>query len=259
MKKSKTNRQKILNKKKLCAGFIAFEGLDGSGKSTQSKLLMSWLKKQGYKTAKIDFPQYGKKSAGLIEEYLNGKYGTSKEVGPYRASIFYACDRYDASFKIRKWLREGRIVVADRYVASNMGHQGGKLKNKKARKAFIKWLYNLEYEILKIPKPNFSFILKTSPAFARKLAPKITAQEKKQKRKVYLGSKLRDIHEKDLSHLADALASYLEAAREFPRDFKVIECMRGGTLLSSGIVHQKVVKIMQNLVGERSKDICPKT
>ena len=92
--------------------FIALEGIDGSGKSTQLKLLAGRLKKERYKTAFIDFPQYGKKSAGLVEEYLNAKYGTSKEVGPYRASIFYACDRFDASFLIRDWLKQGKIVIS---------------------------------------------------------------------------------------------------------------------------------------------------
>lgn len=161
--------------------FIVFEGIDGSGKSTQTKFLIKKLKKEGYKVAKIDFPQYGTKSAGLIEEYLNGKYGSSKEVGPWRASIFYACDRYDASFKIRKWLKEGKIVVSDRYIGSNIGHQGAKIKNKKERKKYLKWLFNLEYNIFGIPKPDISFILKINPELSRKMSPKIFDEEKKKK------------------------------------------------------------------------------
>ena len=98
--------------------FVVIEGLDGSGKSTQSKLLTERLKKEGREVVTIDFPQYGTKSAGLVEEYLNGKYGTAEQVGPYRASVFYACDRYDASSKIKKWLSEGKIVVSDRYIVS---------------------------------------------------------------------------------------------------------------------------------------------
>ncbi|MCD6528042.1 dTMP kinase [bacterium] len=221
---------------------IVFEGLDGSGKSTQTKLLIEYLKKKGYKTAKIDFPQYGKKSAGLIEEYLKGKYGTSKEVAPYIASIFYACDRYDGSFKIRKWLKEGRIVVCDRYFASNVAHQGGKIKNTQKRKKFIKWLYDLEYNIFKIPKADITFILKTSPELARKLAPKITDEEKKRKRKAYLGKKIRDIHEKDLNHLINAFNSYLELAKENPRQYCLIECIgENNKLLSPKIIHQKIL------------------
>ena len=105
--------------------FIVIDGTDGSGKATQTKLLVKKLRKEKYKVKLADFPQYNKKSAGLVEEYLSGKYGTEKNVGPYVASIFYACDRYDASFKIRKWLKEGNIVISNRYVTANMGHQGG--------------------------------------------------------------------------------------------------------------------------------------
>lgn len=222
---------------------IVFEGLDGSGKSTQSNLLLKRLKKQGHKTAKIDFPQYGRKSAGLVEEYLIGKYGSSKEVGPRRASIFYACDRYDASFKIKKWLKQGRVVISDRYTASSIGHQGGKIRNKKERKEFIKWLYELEYDIFGIPKPDVTFFLKTSPRLSRKMAPQITEREKKKKRLSYLGGRKRDIHERDLDHLRSALKSYLEAAKDFPKDFKIIDCIKKGRLLSPATIHQEVWQI----------------
>jgi len=228
--------------------FIAFEGIDGSGKSTQLKLLANRLKKEGHKTAFIDFPQYGKKSAGLVEEYLNAKYGTSREVGPYRASIFYACDRFDASFQIRDWFKQGKIVITDRYVGSNIGHQGGKIKNKKERSKFLKWLYELEYSIFDVPKPNFSFILKIPLAIAYGLSGKITDKTKKAKKKIYLGRKKRDIHEKDLKHLSDAEKSYLEIAKQFPKDFKIIECFKNGKLLSPNVIHNDVWKIVQKIL-----------
>lgn len=228
--------------------FIVIEGLDGSGKSTQTKLLINRLKKEGYKVATIDFPRHGEKPAWLVDEYLRGKYGTAEKVSPYCASIFYAFDRYDAGFRIRKWLEEGKIVIADRYLASNIGHQGGKIKNKKERKKYFDWLYHLEYEILKIPRPDYTFILKTSPVFSLKLAHKITDKEKKRRRKAYLGNRKRDIHEKDKKHLADALKSYLHAAKEFPKEFKVIECIKGGKLLSPEIIHQEIWKIIKKIL-----------
>lgn len=228
--------------------FIVFDGIDGTGKSTQAKLLINHLKKENYKVAFIDFPQYGKKSAGLIEEYLNGKYGPAEKVGPYQASIFYACDRYDASFKIRDWLKKGKIIIVDRYVGANVGHQGGKIKNKKERKKFFKWLYNLEYKIFKIPKPDLTFILKVPPKIAQSLSGKITDKEKKAKKKIYLGRKKRDIHEKDILHLINAERSYLHAAKEFPKDFKVIECFRNNKLLSPKIIHQKIWKIVREIL-----------
>src|SRR3989338_1857508 len=171
--------------------FIAIEGTDGSGKSIQTELLVKHLKKAGKKVGRIDFPQYGQKSAALIEDYLNGKFGSAKEVGPSRASIFYALDRYAASFKIKNWLSQGRIVVANRYLASNMGHQGGKIKNAKERKKFFDWIYDLEYNIFKIPKPNINFILRVPPKISQQLVDKKSARE-------YLQGKKRDIHEDDL-------------------------------------------------------------
>jgi dTMP kinase len=225
--------------------FFVFEGIDGCGKSTQTKLLAEYLKKKSYKVEKIDFPQHGEKSSGLVDEYLTGKYGEAKEVGPYIASIFYACDRYDASFKIKKWLKEGKIVISDRYLVSNIGHQGGKIKNKKEWKKYINWLYNLEYGLFKIPKPDYTFILKTSPEFSLKLAHRITDKDKQNRRKAYLGSsKKQDIHEKDKSHLFNALNSFLTAAKEFPRDFKIIECLDNGELLTPEIINQKIIKII---------------
>lgn len=229
--------------------FIVIEGLDGSGKSTQKNLLVERLKKKRFRVEMIDFPQYGTKSAGLVEEYLNGKYGSSKEVGPYNASVFYACDRYDASFKIRKWLESGKIVICDRYVASNMGHQGGKINNKEEREKYLKWLYNFEYDFLKIPKPDINIILKTSPEFSMKLANKISDKIKIQKREAYLGdSTKKDLHEKDKSHLINTLDSYLKLVKEYPDEFQVIECLDNGNLLSPDIIHEKVWQLVKEIL-----------
>jgi len=230
--------------------FFVFEGIDGCGKSTQTKLLAEYFTKKGYKVEKIDFPQHGERSSALIDDYLTGKYGRSEEVGPYVASIFFAIDRYDASFKIRNWLKKGKIVVSDRYVVSNIGHQGGKIiKNKKEWKKYVKWLYNLEYGIFKIPKPDYTFILKTSLEFSLKLAHNITDTKKQKRRRSYLGDhKKQDIHEKDKNHLKNALNSYLTVAKEFHRDFKVIECIKKGKLLAPEIINQKVVKAIEKRI-----------
>jgi len=227
--------------------FFVFEGIDGCGKATQTKLLAAFFAKKGYKVEKIDFPQHGERSAAMVDDYLTGKYGSADEVGPYIASIFYATDRYDASFKIKKWLSEGKIVVSDRYLVSNIGHQGGKIiDNKNGWRKYVKWLYNLEYGIFGIPKPDYTFILKTSPDFSLKLANTITDKAKQARRKSYLGSsKNQDIHEKNKGHLAKALKSYLMAAKEFPRDFKVIECLDNGNMMTPEVISQKVIKIVE--------------
>lgn len=227
--------------------FFVLEGMDGSGKATQTKLLVEALKKKGYEVVKIDFPQYTKASAGMIENYLKGLYGTSEAVGPYRASIFYACDRYDLSFKIRQWLAEGKMVIADRYVASNIGHQGGKLiQNKKAWTTYIDWLHHLEYELFAIPKPDYTLILKISPELSMQNSNKITDKEKIKKRASYLGdSKKQDIHEADKMHLANTLKSYIAIQKKYPKQYKMVECEEGGNFLPLKVIHQKIIKLVE--------------
>ncbi len=236
-------------KEESCSGkLIVFEGIDGSGKSTQANLLIDTLKRGGQNVAQIDFPQYRQKSAGLIEEYLNGEYGTSKEVGPYRAAILFACDRYDASFKVKEWLNQGKIVISDRYMASNIGHQAGKISSLKERKKFIKWVYDLEYNIFEIPKPDLYFFLKVPPTIAYQLSGDIKDPEKRKKKRIYLGKEIRDIHEKDICHLEDSFDSYMLATTEFTQDFKTIECLDNNELLSPKVIHEKIWKIIKQII-----------
>ncbi|OGZ78739.1 MAG: hypothetical protein A2358_02980 [Candidatus Staskawiczbacteria bacterium RIFOXYB1_FULL_37_44] len=228
--------------------FFVFEGIDGCGKATQTRLLTEYFGQEGFDVEKIDFPQHGERSSAMVDDYLTGKYGESKSVPEKVASIFYATDRYDASFKIKKWLDEGKIVVSDRYLVSNIGHQGGKVVNDAEKwKNYVNWLYDLEYGIFGIPKPDYTFILKTSAEFSMKLANKITDPEKKQTRINYLGDdKKQDIHEKDGSHLENALKSYLIAAKEFPNDFAVVECLENGEMLPAEIINKKIINIIEN-------------
>jgi len=218
-----------MNKKK----FIVLEGIDGSGKATQTKLLIKYFKNKGLRVKKIDFPQHGKKSAAMVDEYLKGKYG---KIDAYKASVFYAIDRYDASFRIRSWLKQGNIVVADRYISSNAGHQGGKL-NKIERKKYFNWLYDLEYNIFEIPKPDLTIVLKSSP----ELSFKMSVQAKG--RKKYLGKK-KDLHEKDIIHLKNALQAYLDLAKSNPKEFKVIECVENNQMISPEKIHEKIKKTL---------------
>lgn len=226
------------------------EGMDGSGKATQTKLLTSALQKKGFEVVKIDFPQYTKASAGMIENYLKGMYGSAKEVGPYRGSIFYACDRYDLSFQIRQWLKEGKIVIADRYIASNIGHQGGKLiQNKKAWTKYIDWLHHLEFKIFEIPKPDYTLILKISPELSMAHSNTVTDTDKKQRRTSYLGdSKKQDIHESDKKHLANSLKSYIAISKKYPKEYKIIECEEGGAFLPLETIHKKIIKLVEQKI-----------
>ncbi len=230
--------------------FFVLEGVDGSGKATQTKLLVEALKNKGFLVEKVDFPQYTKASAGMIENYLKGMYGSSKDVGPYKASIFYACDRYDMSFKIRQWLGEGRMVIADRYIASNIGHQGGKLiRNKKAWDKYIDWLHHLEFSIFQIPKPDYTLILKIPPELSMKSSNKIVDKDKAKKRASYLGdSKKQDIHEADRLHLVNSLKSYIAISKKYPTDYRIIECEEKGKFLPLEVIHKKVLTLVEGKI-----------
>jgi len=220
--------------------FIVIDGADGSGKATQTELLAQRLRWAGFDAAIADFPQYNTKSAGLVEEYLNGKYGSPEEVGPYRASIFYAADRYDASFRIRQWLKQGKIVISNRYVTANMGHQGGKIQNPLGRKHFFDWLNQLEYEIFDIPQPDLNIILHLPAALSQALI---------KNRQFKLGQPL-DIHENDLEHLKQAEQIYLEIARTFP-DMVLIECVKAGRLLDVKTINNLIWREVEKIINPR--------
>ncbi|MGO9379629.1 MAG: dTMP kinase [Dissulfurispiraceae bacterium] len=213
---------------------IVIDGTDATGKKTQTDLLVARLSDAGYKVAVADFPQYGEKSAGLVEEYLSAKYGDAKEVGPYRASIFYAVDRYAASFKIRQWLDEGTVVVSNRYVAANMGHQGGKITDNEEREKYFAWLYDLEYGIFGIPKPDINIILHADPLTTQKMVDLKGHRD-------YIGGTKRDLHEADAQHLIDASNVYLQLLAQFP-DFELIDCTSpiDGQMLSREVISERV-------------------
>lgn len=218
--------------------FIVIDGTDGSGKATQTQLLIDELKLGGYNVEMADFPQYGQKSAGLVEDYLNGKYG---HVSPQAASIFYAVDRFDASFKIKQWLEEGKIVVVNRYVTANAGHQGGKIEDNIDRMKFFRWLDNLEYTIFNIPKPDLNIILHMPAEMAQKLVDKKSVAVRK-----YANGKKRDLHEADLKHLQNAEKVYIEISKLFPNT-KLVECVNNGQLLTPPDVHNKVWELVRRI------------
>jgi dTMP kinase len=218
---------------------IVIDGTDGSGKATQTELLVERLKKEGFSVATFDFPRYGERSAVLVEDYLNGKYGTADEVGPYRASIFYAVDRYAASSEMKRLLSEGTIVISNRYVSSNMGHQAGKISDLKERDRFLKWLDELEFGIFRIPKPDATILLYVLPTIGQKLVDKKGHRE-------YVGGVKRDIHEADINHLKNAAESYKYVANKFNWD--IIECAPKGEMLSKKEIHSMVREKIKKLL-----------
>lgn len=217
---------------------IVIEGTDGSGKATQSKLLVDRLVKQGLAVQTLVLPQYGKKSAGPIEEYLAGKYGKANEITPYEASVLFAVDHFDAAREIKKMLSHGFVVVMDRYVDSNAGHQGGKLGESRDRERFWRWLYDFEYGLLGIPKPDIVVFLHVPAAVAQKLAEARAKQA---------GKKL-DLHEADMEHLRKAEEAYLQLINLYLHDHKLIECVSDGELRSPEDIHKDVWQEVQRII-----------
>lgn len=221
--------------------FIVLEGTDGSGKTVQFRHLVERLKEEGVPYATVDFPRYDKPSSYFIKEYLNGAYGSWKEVGAKKASLFYALDRYDAAGEIREALDKGKLVIANRYATSNMGHQGAKISDPIMRGEFFAWLHELEYVILGIPRPDLVLFLHVPAAIAHQLVDKKGERE-------YLKGAKRDIHEKDISHLTQAEQSYQQMAQMYPESFRTVECVEEEKLLPVGDIADKIWDIVSGQI-----------
>lgn len=217
---------------------IVIEGTDGSGKGTQTKLIVDRLKKEGVKVEVLDFPQYESPSSFFVQKYLRGEYGTADEVGARRASMFYALDRYDKSFEVKKWLAEGTTVISNRYVSASMGHQTGKIKGRAKQDAFLKWLSHLEYEEMGIPKPDATIFLYMPADVAQTLIDKKAAR-------AYIKGKKRDIHEADIAHLRNASKAYLYVAKKYK--WHTIGCYKNDAILSIEDIHEKIYSIVKKV------------
>jgi len=210
---------------------IVIEGLDGTGKATQTKLLIKKLKKEGYKIALFDFPQYHKFFGQMVGTYLRGEFGKAHEVNPYFASMLYAFDRWSVAEKIKKEIKSGKTVLCNRYSTANFLHQSGKLKNKTEKNKFLKWLEYLEFNFLKIPRPDLVIFLKVPPYLGQKLV-------KKKNRRAYLRGKKNDIHEKSRSHLTDAEREAPQLIKKF--GWQKIDCLKDKKLLTKEEIAQMI-------------------
>ncbi|MDO8435200.1 MAG: thymidylate kinase [bacterium] len=216
---------------------IVIEGGDGSGKATQTGLLVERLRKEGWHTETIDFPRYGTPPAYFVERYLRGEYGPKESIIPRTASAFFAMDRFDASSQIRVWLEGGAIVVANRYTSANMGHMGGEIRDPEARAEFIQWLEQFEYEELKIPKPDRIVYLHVPANVGQQYV------DQKAERP-HLHGATRDVHEADLTHLQRAEEVFLELTRSRP-DWIFVECSDGEVLLPKEQIHEMIWGVVQ--------------
>lgn len=223
--------------------FIVIEGSDGSGKTTQFKLLAERLKAVGYEIEVFKFPQYDNDSSFFVKKYLNGDYGPASSISPYTATLFYALDRFEASARIKKALTEGKIVICDRYVGSNMAHQGGKFTDPVEQRGFFVWEDSLEYQLLGLPRPTVNIFLKVPAEMSVSLA----ANDKNRQSRNYT-TKPSDEHEKDIEHLKKSVDTFDLLCQLFPSDFKAIECVRNEKLLSIPDINDLIWNVVKPIL-----------
>lgn len=210
---------------------IAIEGLDGSGKETQTNLLKKYLVDSGHTVGSISFPRYGQTSAVLVEEYLHGAFGTDpSEVNAYGASSFFAMDRF-ASY-LRDWKKAYETCdyfIADRYVTSNTIHQCSKLPSGEWEE-YLDWLFEFEYRKLKLPKPDKVFYLHLDVLDSQRLLNKRYKNDEYKK----------DIHEHNIDYLLKS-----QSAAEFCSDYcgwERIDCMKNSDIRSIEDIHNEIVQ-----------------
>jgi dTMP kinase len=222
---------------------IVIDGTDASGKSTQAKLLIKHLKKDGRKVKFIHFPMYEDNFFGkFIAHCLSEQYYNWVNIHPKIASVIYAADRWESKEKIEGWLKDGYIVVMDRYISSNQIHQGGKISNVKKREAFIKWLGEMEYKVFKIPAPNAIIYL----SLPIETVLKLIKERDYRGARAYLGSK-KDVHEKDKNFLKNSIKSALWLTKT-QKNWIKIECMKKSELRSFPDIHQEIYDKIKRII-----------
>jgi dTMP kinase len=208
---------------------IVIEGTDGSGKSTQFRLLTQRLEQEGSCFQKLVFPQYKEESSALIRMYLGGQFGEKpSDVNAYAASAFYAVDRYASYKKVwGEWYEQGGLVLSDRYTTSNAVHQASK-EPEEGRAEFLRWLYEFEYDKLGLPRPDLTIYLDVPTEYTEKLM---------RSREAATGTQA-DIHEQDLDYLATCRRMGSAAAEYY--GWTVISCIRDGSMRTIEDIHEEI-------------------
>ncbi len=196
---------------------IVIDGVDASGKETQTRLLYEKLKASGRSVKMISFPAYDNPSSTLVRMYLHGDFGKNPEdVNAYAASSFFAADRY-ASYK-QDWGKDyesDTIIIADRYVSSNMIHQASKIKSEQEKSEFMEWLDDFEYNRYGLPKPDITLFLDMPVEWGQKLM--------KERANKIDGRAQKDIHERNCEYLLKSYDTAVNAAKKY--GWKRISCV----------------------------------
>lgn len=212
---------------------ISIDGLDGSGKATQTELLCKELGRRGIKLRRVSFPDYSAESSAPVRMYLNGEFGGKpQDVNAYAASSFFAVDRF-SSF-VRDWKKDyssGTFIVADRYTTSNIIYQLPKLPEKEWE-SYMKWVQDFEYEKLGLPRPNLTIYLELPLEISQKLLDK----------RYHGDAKKKDIHESNMEYLSACRKSADYAAGRL--GWKTVACENGGSPRKREEIHEEILKIV---------------
>jgi dTMP kinase len=224
--------------------FIVIEGLDGSGKSTQIKYIEEYLLEKKIKSKFIHFPRTGSPVYGdLISRFLRGELGDINSVNPYLIALIYAGDRKDACEQLVNWMEEGYVIIADRYLYSNIAFQCAKLKEFTQKKKLAGWIKNLEYDYNKIPIPDLNLFLNVPFEFTQLSLE----NNRKGPDREYLKG-VEDIHEADLDFQKEVRDIYLWQIKE-NEDFEAIECSGvDGKMLPPDIISEKIIKLIESKI-----------
>ena len=224
---------------------FVIEGTDGSGKETQTNRTYEKLIQDGKTVFKTSFPNYDNLSSGPVREYLSGNISTNpNDISAKAASMFYAVDRY-ITFKenLEDYYKDDKtILLFDRYVSSNLLHQGGKVLKSTGDYSklddYISWLENIEHSDLELPKPTKVFFLH--------LPVEYTLQLMKERKNKFTKSEKKDIHETDKDHLANAINSGLYIAKKL--NWCIIECIKDGKLRSIEDINNEIYSHIKELL-----------
>ncbi len=213
------------------------EGVDGSGKATQTELLYQALLAQGKMVRKVSFPDYDSPSSSLIKMYLNGEFGTDPQsVNAFATSVFFAVDRF-ASFRKdwQKFYEDGGIIIADRYVTSNFVHQASKISDAEEKERYIEWLSDLEYHIFGLPKPDCVIFLDMPPEYSLRL---------RQQRNELKQGLTTDIHEADQTYLQNAYDNAVGIAKH--QQWHTISCVADDSIRNIEDIHAEILQTICN-------------
>ncbi|MFA5770411.1 MAG: thymidylate kinase [Patescibacteria group bacterium] len=202
---------------------IVIEGIDGSGKLTQLKLLLNYLNKKQISHTSFDFPQYGKTFFGdFAGRFLNGEFGHFSRINPYLASFPYAADRWQVKTQLWQAISDNKLVICNRYTPSSI-YQAVKIKSSE-RKKFLDWVETLEYEVFGIPRPSLVIFLYVPLALAQTLIAK----------------KIKDQYEKSVNYLKKVESMYLDVVKT-DKSWIKIDCVENNKILSPDIIHKKII------------------